>query len=59
MNLFCIENVNGERIFVVAKSMEDAVSLQSAGKPRRCELIASTDRDNVNQDRLVIITYPN
>lgn len=59
MKLFCIENMNGERTFVVAETMEHAVSIQSIGTPRRCEMIAGAERDNVNQDRLIVFSYPN
>ena len=57
MKLFRIENVNGERLFVVAEKMEDAVSVQSAGTPKICEMIANTDRSDLNTDRIVIIAY--
>ena len=58
MKLFCVEYVNGERTFVVAERMEDAVSLQSVATPRKCEMIANTDRSDLSTDRMVIISYP-
>lgn len=57
MNLYCIQTMNGDQVFVIAKTMEDAVTIQSVGRPKRCELIASVE-NNLSQDRLVVLTYP-
>ena len=50
--LYLIEMISGNRQYVVANSMEDAV--MSAEKPFRCELVADTQYwDNIPQLKIL------